>query len=152
MNISLYPYLIINRLTTKIAFPQVPVQRVTKYPLLLSRLYKVTPTHVEGREHLKEAQEKIEIHLNRMNREAKDISTKLWRRLATNPLRSRECDLVNIKLRKMAMDSLDWNYDKVHFVVEGKLLITHPTDNNWRKGKTLKLTPVNALLITNELV
>lgn len=118
----------------------------------MSRLYKVTPTHVEGRERLKEAQEKIECHLNRMNREAKDISTKLWRRLSTNPLRSRECDLVNIKLRKMAMDCLDWNYEKVHFVVEGKLLITHPTDNNWRKGKTIKLTPVNALLITNELV
>lgn len=121
--------------------------------MLLSRLYKVTPTHVEGRDRLKEAQDKIECHLNRMNREAKDMATiKLWRRLSTNPLRSRECDLVNIKLRKMAIDCLDWNYEKVHFVVEGKLLITHPTDNNWRKGKTLKLTPVNALLITNELV
>lgn len=120
--------------------------------MLLSRLYKVTPAHVDGRERLKEAQDKIECHLNRMNREAKDISTKLWRRLSTNPLRTRECDLINIKLRKLAMDCLDWNYDKVHFVIEGKLLITHPTDNNWRKGKTLKLTPVNALLITNELV
>lgn len=120
--------------------------------MLLSRLYKVTPLHLEGRERLKEAQEKIECHLNRMNREAKDISTKLWRRLSSNPLRSRENDIVNIKLRKMALEYLDWNYEKVHFIVEGKLLITHPTDNNWRKGRTIKLTPVNALLITNELV
>lgn len=50
------------------------------------------------------------------------------------------------------MDYLDWSHEKVHFVVEGRLLITHPTDNNWRKGKTIKLTPVNAMLITNELV
>lgn len=87
-----------------------------------------------------------------MNREAKDISTKLWRRLSSNPLRSRENDIVNIKLRKIAMDYLDWSHEKVHFVVEGRLLITHPTDNNWRKGRTIKLTPVNAMLITNELV
>lgn len=133
---------------------QVPVQRVTKYPLLLARLYKVTPIHLESRERLKDAQEKIECHLNRMNREAKDISTKLWRRLSSYPtLRTtRENDLINIKLRKIAIDLLEWSHDKVHFAVEGKLLITQPTDNNWRKGRTLKLTPVNALLITNEVV
>lgn len=135
-----------------LTYLKVPVQRVTKYPLLLSRLYKVTPSHVEGRERLKEAQERIECHLNRMNREAKDISTKLWRRLSSSPLRSRENEIINIKLRKLAIDLLDWNYEKVHFIIEGKLLITHPTDNSWRKGKTIKLTPVNAILITNELV
>lgn len=114
----------------------------------------MTPTHLESRERLKEAQDKIECHLNRMNREAKDISTKLWRRLSSNPtLRTaRETDIINIKLRKIAIDLLEWNHEKVHFVVEGKLLITQPTDNNWRKGRTIKLTPVNALLITNELV
>lgn len=112
----------------------------------------MTPSHLESRERLKEAQDKIECHLNRMNREAKDISTKLWRRLSSNPTRTRENDIVNIKLRKIAMDLLDWNHDKIHFICEGKLLITHPTDNNWRKGRTIKLTPVNALLITNELV
>lgn len=132
---------------------QVPVQRVTKYPLLLARLYKVTPLHLgESRERLKEAREKIESHLNRMNRDAKDISTKLWRRLSSNPIRSRENDIANIKLRKIAMDYLDWDFDKVHFIIEGKLLSHIITDNNWRKGKTIKLTPVNALLITNELV
>lgn len=87
-----------------------------------------------------------------MNREAQNISTKLWRRLSSNPLRTREYDIANIKLRKIAMDCLDWNHENVHFIVEGKLLITHPTDNNWRKGKTIKLTPVCGLLITNDLV
>lgn len=136
------------------SIPQVPVQRVTKYPLLLARLYKVTPTHLECRERLKDAKEMIESHLNRMNREAKDISTKLWRRLSSNPTMrpSRESDIVNIKLRKIAIDLLEWNHEKVHFIAEGKLLLTQPTDNNWRKGRTIKLTPVNAFLITNEMV
>lgn len=115
-------------------------------------MYKVTPGHLEGRERLREAQENIETYLCRMNREAQNISTKLWRRLSSNPLRSRECDIANIKIRKIAIDYLDWNHEKVHFVVEGKLLITHPVDNSWRKGKTIKLTPVCGLLITNELV
>lgn len=59
----------------------VPVQRVTKYPLLLARLYKVTPIHHETREQLKDAQHKIELHLNHMNSETKDVPSKLWRRI-----------------------------------------------------------------------
>lgn len=35
------------------------------------------------------------------------------------------------------------------FAMEGKLLFTQPNDNNWRKGRTIKLTPINALLVTN---
>lgn len=131
---------------------QVPVQRVTKYPLLLARLYKVTPPHLEGRDLLKQAQEKIELHLNHMNREAKDVPTKLWRRISSSsPGRRSTCeiDMINIKLRKMAIDLLEWHHDEVRFAVEGKLLFTQPTDNNWRKGRTIKLTPVNALLVTN---
>lgn len=58
-------------------------------------------------------------------------------------------DLVNIKLRKIAVDVLDWNHEEARFVLEGKLLFTQPTDNNWRKGRTIKLTPVNALLVIN---
>ena len=42
---------------------QVPVQRVTKYPLLLSRLLKVTPSHHEDRPALQESRERIEHHL-----------------------------------------------------------------------------------------
>jgi len=49
------------------SFLMVPVQRVTKYPLLLSRLYKTTAPHLEARELLKLAQQKIEAHLEHMN-------------------------------------------------------------------------------------
>lgn len=37
----------------------------------------------------------------------------------------------------------------LRFAMEGKLLFTQPNDNNWRKGRTIKLMPINALLVTN---
>ena len=59
------------------------MQRVTKYPLLLSRLMKVTPAHHEDRSGLQRAREKIEHHLENINQEARDnSSTKLWRRIS----------------------------------------------------------------------
>ena len=45
-----------------------PVQRVTKYPLLLSRLYKVTPSHHSDKNDIKLAQDKIEAALEQMNK------------------------------------------------------------------------------------
>ncbi|XP_045461895.1 uncharacterized protein LOC123672000 [Harmonia axyridis] len=133
------------------SFLMVPVQRVTKYPLLLARLYKVTPNHNEVREQLKEAQHKIELHLNHMNSQTKDVPSKLWRRIGSSSGRrpSTEMDLVNIKLRKIAVDVLEWNHEEAKFALEGKLWFTQPTDNNWRKGRTIKLSPVNALLVIN---
>lgn len=133
------------------SFLMVPVQRVTKYPLLLTRLYKSTPTHHENREQIKEAQHKVELHLNHMNSETKDIPSKLWRRIGSSSGRraSTEMDLASIKLRKIAVDVLEWNHDEAKFVFEGKLLFTQPTDNNWRKGRTIKLAPINALLVMN---
>ena len=47
---------------------KVPVQRVTKYPLLLSRLYKVTPSHHTDKNDIKLAQDKIEAALEQMNK------------------------------------------------------------------------------------
>lgn len=50
---------------------QVPVQRVTKYPLLLARLLKATPSVrpdiQEAKKRLKQAQTNIELHLEHMN-------------------------------------------------------------------------------------
>ena len=50
---------------------KVPVQRVTKYPLLLARLQKATPLGrpdmQELKKRLKQAQTNIELHLEHMN-------------------------------------------------------------------------------------
>ncbi|XP_018406292.1 PREDICTED: uncharacterized protein LOC108782510 [Cyphomyrmex costatus] len=139
------------------SFLMVPVQRVTKYPLLLARLLKATPSVrpdiQEAKKRLKQAQTNIELHLEHMNAEAKDVtSTKLWRRISIiqNGRRSvGEQDMVNIKLRKMAVEILEWAHEEARFVLEGRLLVAQPTDNNWRRGRTVKLAPVTAMLVTN---
>ncbi|XP_052127401.1 rho guanine nucleotide exchange factor 9-like, partial [Frankliniella occidentalis] len=132
------------------SFLMVPVQRVTKYPLLLARLYKVTPCSHPAKELLLQAQHHIELHLEHMNSVAKDISsTKLWRRITiTNGRRSgSESDMVNIKLRKMAVEVLEWTQD-VSFPMEGRLLFAQPADSSWRRGRAVKMSPVSALLVT----
>ncbi|XP_078048325.1 rho guanine nucleotide exchange factor at 64C isoform X2 [Augochlora pura] len=139
------------------SFLMVPVQRVTKYPLLLARLLKATPSVrpdiQEAKERLKQAQANIELHLEHMNAEAKDVtSTKLWRRISIIQNGRRligEQDMVNIKLRKMAVEVLEWAHEEARFVLEGRLLVAQPTDNNWRRGRTVKLAPVTAMLVTN---
>ncbi|XP_025197586.1 uncharacterized protein LOC112596271 [Melanaphis sacchari] len=136
------------------SFLMVPVQRVTKYPLLLARLYKVTPEHhLEARQTLNEARHKIQLHLEHINSLAKDISsTKLWRKIyAINGKRSDNEDLADIKFRKVAVDVLEWSGlgEEIRFAMEGRLLYTQPSDHNWRRGgRTIKLMPINAIIVT----
>ena len=54
----------------------------------------------------------------------------------------------------MALDVLNWtkeNREDVNFVMESKLLFS-PTssgsESNWRRGWTMKMVPVSALLVT----
>ena len=70
-------------------FFKVPVQRVTKYPLLLGRLYKVTPHRLEGREAIREAQKKIEAHLEHINSVRHNIFPNIPK-VTMNQLNSRE--------------------------------------------------------------
>ncbi|XP_059054074.1 uncharacterized protein LOC131848284 [Achroia grisella] len=136
------------------SFLMVPVQRVTKYPLLLSRLYRATAACATEREDVRGAQRCVESRLEEINSAAaaaaaaaRDVP--LWRRLAAARRTAHDLHVADIRLRKMAVDVLDWNHDDARFAMEGKLLFTQPNDNNWRKGRTIKLTPINALLVTN---
>lgn len=136
------------------SFLMVPVQRVTKYPLLLSRLYRATAACATEREDVRSAQRCVESRLEEINAAAaaaaaaaRDVP--LWRRLAAARRTAHDLHVADIRLRKMAVDVLDWNHDDARFAMEGKLLFTQPNDNNWRKGRTIKLTPINALLVTN---
>lgn len=49
----------------------------------------------------------------------------------------------------MAVEVLEWAHEEARFVLEGRLLVAQPTDNNWRRGRTVKLAPVIAMLVTN---
>lgn len=136
------------------SFLMVPVQRVTKYPLLLTRLYKVTPFHHGDRETIKEAKQKIELHLEHINEQTKGVGeTKIWRRISnissSNRRLSNAVDIGSIKLRKMALEVLQWNRDEVRFVMAGKLHFYPMADMPWnKKGKPQKFNTVHALLVT----
>lgn len=141
------------------SFLMVPVQRVTKYPLLLSRLYKVTPSHHTDKNDIKSAQDKIEAALEQMNKDAKDVvnSSKLWKRLQpmmsssgnNSPSKksdSGQDDLSSLKLRKTALEILGWSSEEARFPLEGRVLFTQPNDANWKKVWTVKMTSIQALL------
>lgn len=52
---------------------------------------------------------------------------------------------------QMALEALGWSREPredVSWVMEGRLLFTQPTDNNWKNLFTVKLTPVTAILVT----
>lgn len=75
-----------------------------RYPLLLNRLYKVTPYHHRDREALREAQQKIELHLEHINQQTKGIgaTNKIWRRISNLSASHRRLDDIgNIKIRKV---------------------------------------------------
>lgn len=141
------------------SFLMVPVQRVTKYPLLLARLYKTTPPTHPSREDCRRAKEKIELHLQHMNNETKDVSpTKLWRRISMSvgsgaPLKRSPQPhdySTNLKLRKLALEVLDWNPEEASVVREGRLFCLTPDSNNWtRRGRSLKMASVHVLLVTH---
>jgi len=142
------------------SFLMVPVQRVTRYPLLLSRLYKVTPVHHGDRDALQESRELIEQGLDTMNQETNRDSgtTKLWRRISMiNPPYRRSENPIDFLgsttwgVRKMVLESLGWGKEAredVSFVLESRLLYTQPTDANWKTLFSVKLSPINALLVT----
>lgn len=52
-------------------------------------------------------------------------------------------------ISQMAVEVLEWAHEESRFVLEGRLLVAQPTDNNWRRGRTVKLAPVIAMLVTN---
>lgn len=139
------------------AFLMVPVQRVTKYPLLLSRLYKVTAYHHKDREALRDAQLKVELHLEHINQQTKGIgaTNKIWRRISnlSAPISNRRGlinteDIGYIKLRKTALDMLKWDREETQFIHSGKVSFAPLTEYlTKQKMKPLRYMPAHALLI-----
>jgi len=144
------------------AFLMVPVQRITKYPLLLGRLLRATaPQDVETRETLREAQAKVESYLTAINSETKELGSvsRPWGRrgysvpnlnlslnLYSTPQqlqRPSSDELMTIRLRKLAVDSLGWSANSSKFLMEGHVKFTQPSDllltaTRGRASRTLK--------------
>ncbi|XP_076038673.1 uncharacterized protein LOC143023896 isoform X2 [Oratosquilla oratoria] len=55
----------------------------------------------------------------------------------------------NLKLRKVALEVLEWSSEDVQFSREGRLLCLSPDFNNWtRRGRSIKMIPVHVVLVT----
>ncbi|KAF2358439.1 Dbl (DH) domain [Trinorchestia longiramus] len=143
------------------SFLMVPVQRVTKYPLLLSRLYKTTPPGQASRKDCRAAKEELERRLHHMNNETKEASSsKLWRRISmsvgnSTPLRGPRTPILSPhsedmdKLHKLVVETLEWGAVGGSVVRGGRLLLLLPDSNNWtRRGRANKMVPVYVLLVT----
>jgi len=132
------------------SFLMVPVQRVTKYPLLLSRLQKATPTQHESRQHCRAAQQLVERRLHLINSETKEgVSSKLWRRISMSvaaprvPTRVPACP-ARVML-ELVLTTLSWPGGRI--AREGLLYTLSPDPQNWTlRGRPPKLQALHVLL------
>ncbi|XP_059199234.1 uncharacterized protein si:dkey-91i10.2 [Centropristis striata] len=132
------------------SFLMAPLQRVTKYPLLLSRIIKVTPECHPDYSRLREAKSRVESHLEHINMKTKQEGNGVtWslRSFRRDSRKNRE--VINIEMREVSMKTVGWARENTRFVMEGPLQLSQPADGQWvRKGsKALKFQNVQSLLM-----
>ncbi|XP_066541952.1 uncharacterized protein arhgef49 [Hoplias malabaricus] len=131
------------------SFLMAPLQRVTKYPLLLSRISKATNECHPDYARLKEAKSRVESHLEHINMKTKQEGTATWslRSFRRDSRKNRE--VINIEMREMSMKTVGWARESTRFIMEGPLQLSQPADGQWvKKGsKSLKFQNVQSLLM-----
>ncbi|KAK9523464.1 hypothetical protein VZT92_018359 [Zoarces viviparus] len=132
------------------SFLMAPLQRVTKYPLLLSRIIKVTPEGHPDYARLREAKSRVESHLEHINMKTKQEGNGVtWslRSFRRDSRKNRE--VINIEMREVSMKTVGWARENTRFVMEGPLQLSQPADGQWvKKGsKALKFQNVQSLLM-----
>ncbi|GFR59408.1 myosin-M heavy chain [Elysia marginata] len=134
------------------SFLMVPVQRVMKYPLLLSRLYKVTAYYHSDKSNIKQAQNNIENILEQIN-----SKTSIPGGLRRRPLHLHGYSLSDkIEVNRVAIESLGWPKQNVCDVVTSRLWFGQLSEQSgWgpRKAgggtKNVKFSLVHAVLLTH---
>nr|XP_020479630.1 uncharacterized protein LOC109974014 [Monopterus albus]XP_020479631.1 uncharacterized protein LOC109974014 [Monopterus albus] len=132
------------------SFLMAPLQRVTKYPLLLSRIIKVTHECHPDYARLREAKSRVESHLEHINMKTKQEGNGVsWslRSFRRDSRKNRE--VINIEMREVSMKTVGWARENTRFVMEGPLQLSQPADGQWvKKGsKALKFQNVQSLLM-----
>ncbi|XP_062862742.1 uncharacterized protein si:dkey-91i10.2 [Trichomycterus rosablanca] len=126
-----------------------PLQRVTKYPLLLSRIIKATNECHPDYSHLKEAKSRVESHLEHINMKSRQEGTATWslRSFRRDSRKNRE--VINIEIRETSLKLVGWARESTRFIMEGLLQLSQPADGQWvKKGsKSLKFQNVQSLLM-----
>ncbi|XP_067686076.1 uncharacterized protein [Haliotis asinina] len=132
------------------SFLMVPVQRIMKYPLLLSRLYKSTPSLHSDKEDIKIAQGKIEDILEHINAKTKLTGSGSFR-IKRKRSQSRRYSLTEkIEVNRVALEVLGWNKKEANDLITSRLLYATPTDHTWaaKRCKNLKFTTIHGVLLT----
>ncbi|XP_073401399.1 uncharacterized protein [Dendrobates tinctorius] len=132
------------------SFLMAPLQRVTKYPLLLSRILKSTTDFHPDHSSLWEAKSRIESHLEHINMKTRQEGNS-WTLRSFRRESRKNREVTNIEMREMAIKQVGWPREETRFIKEGLLQMAQPTDGQWlKKGcKALKFHNVHALLMTN---
>ncbi|XP_051881193.1 uncharacterized protein si:dkey-91i10.2 [Pristis pectinata] len=134
------------------SFLMAPLQRVTKYPLLLSRISSSTPEYHPDHRGLREAKSRVESHLEHINMRSRQEGAPLW------PLRSfrrgsrRHREAADVEMREVAIRAVGWPREETRFAMEGTLQSSQPSDGQWSKkgSRSLKFQNLHALLMVNK--
>ncbi|XP_072115830.1 uncharacterized protein arhgef49 [Mobula birostris] len=133
------------------SFLMAPLQRVTKYPLLLSRIGSSTPELHPDHRGLREAKSRVESHLEHINMKSRQEGAPLWnfRSLRRGSRRHREA--ADLELREVAVRAVGWLREETRFAMEGTLQSSQPGDCQWPKkgSRSLKFQSLHALLLVN---
>ncbi|XP_067117208.1 uncharacterized protein arhgef49 [Osmerus mordax] len=131
------------------SFLMAPLQRVTKYPLLLSRISKATTECHPDHGRLREAKSRVESHLEHINMKTRQEGTVTWslRSFRRDSRKNRE--VINIEMRELSLKTVGWARESTRFVMEGPLQLSQPADGQWLKkgSKALKFQNVQSLLM-----
>ncbi|ESO96224.1 hypothetical protein LOTGIDRAFT_144253, partial [Lottia gigantea] len=128
------------------SFLMLPVQQIVRYPLILKRLYKVTPQYHQDRENIRIAQTKMEEFLSRINSRKSHFEKTRHRVYSTE---RHEMQAVSIVCKSIALDVVGWNKKEGYDLICSKIWLGQPTDHMWaaKKCKNVKFTQLHAVLL-----
>lgn len=127
------------------SFILAPVQRIMKYPLLISRICKATPKRNTDREKLKMAQRKIEEQLNKINALNTAVESRQKRYRGSQQL-GRSDSLDKMQMEKMASEILNWSTGEMQLLMHGVFQVTiHEFGAAWNRRNYKKALSVCAL-------
>ncbi|XP_062391093.1 uncharacterized protein si:dkey-91i10.2 [Sardina pilchardus] len=138
------------------SFLMAPLQRVTKYPLLLSRISKATSDCHPDHARLREAKSRVESHLEHINMKTRQEGlggTATWSLRSFRRESRKNREVINIEMREVSLRTVGWARESTRFVMEGPLQLSQPTDGQWSKkgSKALKFQNVQSLLMVHTL-
>nr|XP_033802439.1 uncharacterized protein LOC117361349 isoform X2 [Geotrypetes seraphini] len=149
LNVSQNDNTILRRMNLR-SFLMAPLQRITKYPLLLTRIVKGTIEYHPDHSNLWEAKSRIESHLEHINMKTKQEGNS-WTLRSFRRESRKNREVINIEMREIAIKSVGWLREETRFIMEGSLQLAQPTDGHWLKkgSKALKFQNLQVLFMVS---